>query len=77
MTEETLKQANNTMHAIKDIGHQIDVIQRMMDLDEISLYTASIGSIILKGDIKADVLAAVYNDRKEWLGELQDDFRRL
>lgn len=77
MIEDTLKRANNIMHTIKDVEHQINVTQRMMDIESISLYSASIGSVILKGDIKADVLAAVYRDRKEWLEELQDDFRML
>ena len=77
MTEETLKLANNKMHAMEDVKRNMNVIQRMMDLDSISLYAERAGSVILKGDVKADVLATVYHDQEEWLEELKDDFRRL
>lgn len=77
MTEETLKQANNKMQAIKEVQHHMNVVQQMMNLESVTLYSEKVGSITLQGDIKADVLAAVYRDRKEWLEELQDDFREL
>lgn len=77
MTEETLKLANNKMQAIKEVKHHMNVVQQMMNLDSISLYSEKVGSITLQGDVKADVLATVYRDKEEWLEELQDDFRML
>jgi hypothetical protein len=77
MTEETLKLANNKMYAIKEAKHHINTIQRMKNLESVTLYSASIGSIELKGTIKDEVLDAVCRDKEEWLEELQDDFRRL
>jgi hypothetical protein len=77
MTEETLKLANNKMHAMEDVKRNMDTIQRMMDRESVTLYSEKAGSVILKGDVKADVLATVYHDQEEWLEELQDDFRRL
>lgn len=77
MTEDTLKQANKKMHDIEETQKHIDKIQKMMDLDSISLYSETTGPIVLKGDVKADVLATVYHDQVEWLEELQDDFRML
>lgn len=77
MTEDTLKLANNKMHTITEIKHRMDMIQRMIDLESISLYSPAIGSIPLKGDVKADVLATVYHDQEEWLADLQDEFRML
>jgi arabinogalactan endo-1,4-beta-galactosidase len=77
MTEDTLKLANNKMQAIKEVKHQINMIQQMMNLASVTLYSEKVGSITLQGDVKADVLATVYHDKEEWLEELQDDFRRL
>ncbi len=77
MTEDTLKLANKKMHDIEEVKRNMNTVQQMMDLESVSLYSAKAGSVILKGDVKADVLATVYRDQEEWLGELQDDFRRL
>ena len=77
MTEETLKLANNKMHAMEDVKRNMDIIQRMMDRESVTLYSEKTGSVVLKGDVKADVLATVYHDQEEWLEELQDDFRML
>lgn len=77
MTEETLKLANNKMHAMEDVKRNMDIIQRMMDRESVTLYSEKTGSVVLKGDVKADVLATVYHDQEEWLEELKDDFRRL
>ena len=77
MTEETLKLANNKMQAIKEVKHHMNVVQQMMNLESVTLYSEKVGSITLQGDVKADVLATVYRDKEEWLEELQDDFRRL
>lgn len=77
MTEETLKLANNKMYAIKEAKHHINTIQRMKNLDSVTLYSEKVGSITLSGNIKDEVLDAVCRDKEEWLGELQDDFRRL
>jgi arabinogalactan endo-1,4-beta-galactosidase len=77
MTEETLKLANNKMQAIKEVKHHMNVVQQMMNLESVTLYSEKVGSITLRGDVEADVLATVYRDQEEWLEELQDDFRRL
>ena len=77
MTEETLKLANNKMQAIKEVEHHMNVVQQMMNLESVTLYSEKVGSITLQGDVKADVLATVYHDKEEWLEELQDDFRML
>ena len=77
MTEETLKLANSKMQAIKEVKHHMNVIQQMMNLESVTLYSEKVGSITLQGDVKADVLATVYRDKEEWLEELQDDFRML
>ncbi len=77
MTEDTLKLANKKMQDIEEVKRNMNTVQQMMDLESVSLYSAKAGSVILKGDVKADVLATVYRDQEEWLGELQDDFRRL
>ena len=77
MTEETLKLANKKMHDIEEIKHHMNVVQQMMNLESVTLYSEKVGSITLQGDVKADVLATVYRDKEEWLEELQDDFRML
>lgn len=77
MTEETLKLANSKMQAIKEVRHHMNVVQQMMNLESVTLYSEKVGSITLQGDVKADVLATVYRDKEEWLEELQDDFRML
>ena len=77
MTEDTLKLANCKMQAIKEVKHHMNVIQQMMNLESVTLYSEKVGSITLQGDVKADVLATVYRDKEEWLEELQDDFRML
>lgn len=77
MTEETLKLANSKMQAIKEVRHHMNVVQQMMNLESVTLYSEKVGSITLQGDVKADVLATIYRDKEEWLGELQDDFRML
>ena len=77
MTEETLKLANNKMQTIKEVKHHMNVVQQMMNLESVTLYSEKVGSITLQGDVKADVLATVYRDKEEWLEELQDDFRML